>query len=172
MAGKRIKMVDMGGHNTVPTLRFQTDAAATIIEKGMLLKLTSNGSPYVTPLVTADHTIGTDTAIVGLAAGDSTHTSLVDGYIDVYMPLPGIVYEIFAETAANIDTQAKLDLLIGDRLTLTISATTSAGDWTLNEDAGEVQTAAFHLIDGDYERGTCKFIIRHGGTILGDQDLA
>lgn len=172
MAGKRFKIVDTGGHNTVPTLRFQTDAAATIIEKGMLLKLTSNGSPYVTPLVTGDHTIGTDTAIVGLAAGDSTHTSLVDGYIDVYMPLPGIVYEGYATTVANIDTQAELDALMGDRVGIDVSATTSAGDWTVDEDEGESQTFAFMLVGGDAEKGTLKFIIRSGATILGDQDLS
>lgn len=172
MAGKRFKIVDVGGANTIPTVRVQTDAGDGVMEKGMLMKFKSNGSPYATPLVTGDHTIGTDTAIYGLAASDSTHTATADGYIDIYMPLPGVVYEGYATTAANVDTQAKIDSLCGDRVGIDVSATTSAGDWTIDEDEGEAQTFAFQIIGGDPERGTLKFIIRHGATYLGDQDLA
>lgn len=171
MAGKRF-WIKHSPYNSVPTYRWQTDAGDGVMEKGMLLKLKSNGSPYVTPLVTGDHTIGTDTAIAGLAANDSTHTATADGVIDVYMPLPGIVYEGYATTAANIDTRAELDALLGDRVGIDVSATTSAGDWTIDEDEGEAQTFAFQLIDGDHEKQTLQFIIRHGATTLGDQDLS
>jgi len=172
MAGKRFKIVDASGYSAVPTARFQTDAAAGDIDAGMIVILTANGSPYVTPLVTNDQVIGTNTAIIGLAAGSSTHTALVDGYVDVYMPLPGIVYEGYADTASNIDTQAKLDAYMNDRVQALVSATTIAGDWTIDEDGGEDQTSPFMLVDGDFERGTVKFIIREGATYLGDQDLS
>jgi hypothetical protein len=137
----------------------------------MLLKSTAAGSPYVTPCVTGDHTNTTDTAIVGLAASDSTHTATADGYIDVYMPLPGIVYEGYATTPANIDTQAELDALVGDRVVMTVSATTSAGDWTIDEDAGEAAASSIMIVGGDPTRGTIKFIIRSCSTILGDSDI-
>ena len=171
MAGKRFWIAN-SPYNCIPTWRWQTDAAATIIEKGMLLKATSNGSPYVTPCVTGDHTLQTDTAICGLAATDSTHTATADGYIDVYMPLPGIVYRGYATTAANVDTQAELDLLRGDRVVITVSATTSAGDWSIDEDAGETQSNSFLLVDGDYQKQTIDFTIRHAATMLGDDDIA
>jgi len=169
---KRFKIVDTGGANVVPTIRYQTDAGDGVIDPGMLVKFKANGSPYVVPLVTGDHTIGTDTAICGLAASTATHTSTVDGVVDVYMPLPGIIYEGYATTLANVNTQAEIDALCGDRVGIDVSATTAAGDWTVDEDEGEAQTFAFQIIGGDPERGTLKFIIRSGATNLGDQDLA
>lgn len=38
------------------------------------------------------HAIGTATAIVGLVASTGTQTAAADGTVDVYMPLPGIIY--------------------------------------------------------------------------------
>lgn len=172
--GKRISIVDQGGHNVIPTLRFATEANVAVgaIQKGMLLKWKSNGSPFVIPCVDGDHTIGTDTAIVGLAASDGTQTAAADGTIDVYMPLPGVVYEAYATTAANANTDAEIAALVGDRVGIDVSATTEAGDWTLDENEGEAQTFAFLIVGGDALRSTIKFIIRTGATMLGDQDLA
>lgn len=169
---KRFWISDAGGHNVVPTVRFQTDAGDGVMDPGMLLKLKANGSPYVTPLVDGDHTIGTDTAIVGLAASTATHTSTADGYVDVYMPLPGVIYEGYATTAANVDTDSELNALLGDRVTIDVAGTTATDDWTVDEDAGEAQTNAFQLVGGDSSKQTLKFIIRSGATYLGDQDLA
>lgn len=172
MAGKRIEIVQ-SPYNCIPTVRFQTAAAATIIEKGMLLKKTSHGSPYVTPLVTTDHQIEDETAIVGLASNDSTHDdSGNDGVIDVFMPLPGIVYRMEANTPSNINTIANVNTVLGDRVPILISATTSAGNWTIDEDAGEGITNAFHLIGGNPDDGTLDFIIRHGATYLGEQEIS
>lgn len=171
MAGKRFEIAH-SPYDSIPTMKVQTDAAATIIEKGMLIKFTSNGSPYGTPCVDGDHTLETDTAIYGLAAKDSTHTSIADGYVEVYIPLPGIIYRGYATTAANIDTEAKLNLLLGDRVGIDVSATTSAGDWTIDENEGEAQALSFQMVAGNYEKGTLDFIIRAGATFISDQDIA
>ena len=166
---KRFSIVDVGGSNTVPTVRFQTEAnvAVDAIDPGMLLKWKANGSPYVIPLVTGDHTIGTDTAIVGLAASTGTQTASADGFIDVYMPLPGVIYRGFATTGANVAAT-----LVGDRVGIDVSATTAAGDWTVDEDEGEAQTFAFCIVGVDTEKDTVDFVIRSGATYLGDQDLS
>jgi len=170
MAGKRISIVD-SPYDSVPTQEFQTDAAATVIEAGMLLKRTSAGSPYVTPCVTGDFTIGTDTNIVGLAQKDSTHTATADGVVQAYAPLTGVIYRAYATTAANIDTEAKLKALEGDRVDITVSATTSAGDWSINEDAGDTAALAFQIRGGNYEKGTIDFIIRDASTEYGDDKI-
>lgn len=65
-----------------------------------------------------------------------------------------------------------MNALVGDRVGINISATTAAGDWTLDENEGEAQTFAFQIIGGDYTNQTIKFIMRMGATTLGDQDLA
>lgn len=171
MAGKRF-WVKSHPYNSLPTITYQTDAGDGVMEQGMLLKFKSNGSPYATPLVDGDHTIGTDTAIIGLVASDATHTATADGTVEVYLPLPGIVYSGYATTEANADTQAEIDALCGDRVTIDVSATTSAGNWTVDENAGEGQTNAFQIVGGDPNEATIDFIIRHGATMLGDQDLS
>lgn len=168
MAGKRFSIVSPGAAS-VPTLTFQTEANVAVgaIDPGMLLKWKSNGSPYVIPLVDGDHTIGTDTAIVGLAASSGTQTASADGTVEVYMPLPGIVYRGYATTGSNVAAT-----LVGDRVGIDISATTAAGDWTVDENEGESQTFAFCIVDVDTENDTVDFIIRSGATFLGDQDLS
>jgi hypothetical protein len=171
MAGKRFWIKD-APYTSIPTIKYQTDAGDGVMEEGMLMKFKSNGSPYATPLVTGDHTIGTDVAIIGLCAKDATHTAAADGVVEIYAALPGIVYEGYATTAANVDTQAKIDALCGDRVVITVSATTSAGDWTIDEDAGETQAAAFQIVGGDPLKKPVWFIIRHGATMWGDQDIA
>jgi len=170
MAGKRIEIAH-SPYDSIPTQDFQTDAAATIIEAGMLLKRTSAGSPYVTPCVTGDFTIATDTNIVGLAAKDSTHTATADGKVEVYAPLQGITYRAYATTAANIDTEAKLLAIEGDRVDLTVSATTSAGDWSINEDNGDTPALAFQVRGGNYSKGTVEFLIRDAATEYGDDKI-
>lgn len=173
MAGKRFRIVDAGGHNVVPTVRFQTQANVSldVMDPGMLVKFAANGSPYVIPCV-GTHAIGTATAIVGLTASTGTHTSAADGTIDVYMPLPGVVYEGFASTASNIATTALLNALLGDRVPKEISATSLAGNWTIDENGAEGQTNPYWMIGGDPAAGTIKFMIRAGATALADQDLS
>lgn len=157
MAGKRIWIAEEGPYSALPTIKWTTAAASTI-EAGMLLKQTTAGDEPVTPLVTGDVTIETDTSIVGLAAKESTDTATAAGYVEVYMPLPGVIYEGYATTAAGVDTQAKIDALVGDRVTLTISATTTAGDWTV--DVTDSTANAFFIVGGDPDKKTLKFILR------------
>ena len=151
----------------MPTYTFQVAAATGVITPGMFVKWSSNGSPYVIPCVDADNTIGTDTAIVGLTASTGTHTASADGVVDVYLPLPGIIYRGYAKTAGSVAAT-----LVGDRIVIDVSATTAAGDWTFDESAGEGQTNSFCIIGVDTSAKTVDCILRHGATFLGDQDLS
>lgn len=158
-----IEILRTAGGN-VPTYRWQTDAGDADIEAGFPVKLKAAGSPYVIGLADGDLTIGTDTAMVGVAAGDSTHTAAADGYVDVYMPLPGIVYQCDADTASNFDTQAEIDALVGDRITLDLAS----GVYTMDEDAGDDAANAFIIVGGDPDTTKVHFIIRSTATILGE----
>lgn len=161
MATGDIKILRTAGGN-VPTYRWQTEAAATDIKAGEPVKLKAAGSPYVIPLADADLTIGTDTAMVGIAASDSTHTASADGHIDVYIPLPGIVYEVKAKTSTSADTQAEIDALVGDRKVIDLTGTT----YTMDEAAADGAANAFYIVGGDPDRATLEFIIRTDATVL------
>lgn len=167
MAQSDIKIVRTAGGN-VPTYRWQTEAAATDILAGEPVKLKAAGSPYVIPLADGDSTIGTDTSTVGVAASNSTHTATADGYIDVYVPLPGIVYEAKAKTAASVDTQAEIDALVGDRKVFDLTSST----YTVDEAAADAAANSIIIVGGDPDRQTLEFIIRANATILGDSTIA
>jgi hypothetical protein len=162
-----IEIARTAGGN-VPTYRWQTDAGDAAIKAGDPVKLKAAGSPYVIGLVDGDHTIGTDTSIVGVAASASTHTASVDGFVDVYVPLPGIVYSMKATTPANVDTAAEILALCGDRKSMDLTGTT----YTMDEDSADAAANAFVIVGGDHVKKTLEFIIRANATILGDSTIA
>lgn len=149
-------------------MTFQTEAAATAIAAGEFVKWKSNGSPYVIPLADADGAIGTVVALVGLAKSDSTHTASVDGTVDVYLPLPGVVYAVKAKDAAAANTEAEVKALGGDRVVIDLTS----GVYTLDTAAGEAQTSPFTIVGGDASTSTLYVTLRSGATFLGDQDVA
>jgi len=167
MAKGDMRVLGQGGHSDVPSWTWQTEAGATDIKAGEPVKLKAAGSPYAIPLATLDLTIGTDTAMVGIAASDSSHTATADGTIDVYMPLPGTVWACKATTVANIDTQAKLNALVGDRVVVTLASST----YTIDENAGDGVNNAFYILGGVPETGEIYFSIRADATVLSGQSV-
>lgn len=151
-----LQIVRTAGGN-VPTFRWQTDAGDAAIKAGDPVKIKAAGSPYVIGLVDGDLTIGTDTAMVGVAASDSTHTASADGVVDVYIPLPGIVWRAAATTPGNL-----ADTLVGDRVVVNLTGTT----YTIDENATDAATSAFYIVGVDADEGTVDFIIRNDATIL------
>ena len=154
-------------YNTIPTMTLQTEANATDINAGEPVKWKSAGSPYAIPLATLDLTIGTDTQFLGIAQSASTHTASADGVVEVYMPLPGVVYGMAATTAANVDTQAELDALVGDRVVMTLASST----YTLDEDAGDGATNAFYIVGGDPTTQEMHFTVRLDATYLSGESV-
>lgn len=157
-----IRFFSTGGHTDLPTLKWQTEAAATDILAGEPVKLDSAGSPYVIPFADGDLIIGTSTAMVGIAASDSDHTATADGSVDVYLATPGSVLTAKATTLTNVDTEAKIAALIGDRVTLNLTGT----DYTIDENAGDAATSAFYIVGGDHRDGTLQVTVRTDATFL------
>ena len=157
MAKGNISIVGTGA-GAVPTYKWQTEAAATAILAGEPVKLKAAGSPYVIPCADADLTLGTDVEFIGIAASDSTHTASADGSVLVYMPLPGVVYEAKAKTAASVDTQSEINALCGDRKIFDLTA----GVYTVDEAAADNVANALLIIGGDPTKKTLKFIIDRG----------
>lgn len=115
MALGDIKIVDAGGHNVVPTRVYQTVAGGTAIKAGEPVVLTTIGtSVYASPAADADPTIGTD-YLAGIAAGASTHTASANGTVEVYLPLPGVIYRGKAKSAAAANTDAEILALANKR---------------------------------------------------------
>lgn len=153
-----IKILRTAG-GSAPVMTWSTDAGDAAIKAGDPVKQKVAGSPYAVGLVDGDLTIGTDTPLVGIAKHDSNHTSSEDGTLEVYVPLPGIVYEAKATTPANLASGNR----IGDRVTLDLTD----GTYTIDENISDGANSAFRIVGFDAERGTVEFIIRADATILG-----
>jgi len=153
-------------YSSIPTVQWQVDDLTTSgvlpISAGDPVKLATAGSPYVIPLVDADLTIGTDTVLVGIAASDSTATMTTNGVVDVYLPLPGVIWKMPVTTSTNFDTAAEIASLQGDRVTIDAIGIV----YTLDENDGDGVNSAFYIVGGDPETATAYFMIREGGTIL------
>ena len=169
MAKNDVKIVDKGGYLNIPTRNFpvqdRTSSSDTIIYPGDPVKILDGQSGnYVGHLKTGDPEIGTD-IVVGIAASTSTEESATDGTVNVYMPLPGVVYRCAANTAGNISTAAEILALTFDCVTFDLSGTT----FTVDENEGSDEDVhGLRIVAGDITAGTIDFTINPRCTILGD----
>jgi hypothetical protein len=108
--------------STSPMKRYQTEAAATAILYGEPVKLKSAGSEYVIPLADAEPVVGTTTAVIGIAAANSTQTSTADGIVDVFEALPGAIYLCAPKVSTTIDTQAEYNALVNTPVLFDLTA--------------------------------------------------
>jgi len=97
MAINNIRIKEGAGGYSVPTQRWNTEAAATDIAAGEPVKAKVAGSNYAIPLADAEPLIGTTTDVIGISQSASTHTASADGFVDVYVPIPGVVYNAKAK---------------------------------------------------------------------------
>lgn len=140
----------------LPVRTCQTEANATAIKAGEMVKMKALGSPYVIPVADAEPIIGTTTPIMGIAASDSTHTASADGIVQVYVPIPGVVYEAASKVSTDINTQAKINALVGDHVVIDLTS----GVYTLDSSAGDGNTKGLQIVGGDATRLVAFFTIR------------
>ena len=149
---------------TVPTLQWKVAAGTPVtIKAGEPALVGGTSSNAVVLPVDADVTIGTDQPIAGIAAKDSTETAAVAGVCDVYMPLPGIEYEIAAKTASLANTAALILALQGAYYVLDLTSSV----FTMDTAAGDGASNAFIITGGDSVRSLVYFLIRSDATWFG-----
>ena len=167
MSQSDVTIIRTAGGN-VPTYEWQTEAGEADIKAGEPVKLKSAGSPYAIPCADGDNTIGTDTSLIGIAASDSSHSASEDGTVMVYVPLPGVVYEAKAKTGTNVNTEAKILAMVGDRKVFDLTS----GVYTVDDGAADGAANGIVVVGGDPVKETLQFLIRANGTILGDSTIA
>ena len=146
MAANDIKILKRG----LTVHRFRTILNVELgIEAGDgILGATQTGTNYASLVLTGDPEQGTD-MFAGVSRSGSTATASADGVIDVELIGPGTVIEGKASTVANIDTDAKLLLLLNDFVCFDRSAATAAGILTIDEDEGtDFDVHGLMILDG------------------------
>lgn len=167
MAKNDIRIYDVGGLSCAPVFPAKgwQVAAATppTVEAGEPTKGSGTSQEDVILLVDADLTIGTDQTFNGVAAKDSEETSGAAGYVDLYMPLPNIIYEIRALTTTLVDVRSEIDALVGEYHV--IDLTTDL--FTLDTAAGDGANNAFLIVGGNPTMSTLYFMVRSDATVFG-----
>jgi hypothetical protein len=157
-----LRIVRTVGAETPVALTWQTEANTTAIVPGEPLKLKEAGSKYVIRFADGDLTIGTSTAMVGIAKSASTQTASADGEVEVHLILPGTVLAVSPKVAGAADTEAKIKALEGAAYEIDLTST----KYTLDTAAGHNANHAFVVVGGNPERDELYVVVRQSGTIL------
>lgn len=159
-----ISVKETGGRNSLPTDRWLTAAGQiALIKAGEPAKQNAAGGEAIILLEDADMTIDTDNPMAGIAAIDSSDTVAAAGYVDCYVPLPDIKWEIKAKSAAAADTQAEIDALVGCYEIIDLTG----GVFTMDTTGLQVVAGAFLTVGGDPNRSTIWFRIRPAACAFG-----
>ena len=161
MAKLDVKIVD-APYNVVPTIVCKVDdyttSSSTQILVGEPVKLSAAGGNVVVKLAAGEPKIGTD-IVFGIAASDDTATTTADGEVEVYAPLPGIIYRCKATTPTNLAEGIRYDTVTFD-----LTGTT----YTVDEDEGtDEKVHGLRIVDFDATNGTVDFEIKINATRYG-----
>lgn len=140
----------------VTPVTYNVAAGATTINPGEPVAR-ALGAVTVTALATAKPVVGTD-YMVGIAVTRSTQTASVAGSVQVMPLVPGATYIASPLTAANWDTQAEYDALVGKRVLFDLTS----GNYTIGHTDGATNglvVAALNI--AQYPRKVA-FFIRNG----------
>ena len=155
-------------YNCLPTYkRVVSSGGAATIAIGTPIKKGGTSAANVVPCVDGVLTIGTDQPFMGIAASTSTDTAAADGVVEIYRPLPGVIYKIKAKTASLANTAAEIAAMVGDAYALDLTS----GDWTLDTVAGDAATNAFIVEGGDPTTSTLFVSVRSDATEFGRQQV-
>lgn len=127
---------------------------------------------YVKPALDGTPTRGTD-VFVGVSessVNNVSNTAALDGLQSVQLCGPGSCIQGKAQAATDINTDAKLLLLLNGVCNFKRSAATAAGTLTFNTGsvtANKSSTLSFVIISGDIQKGTVRTYLAAGGIIGG-----
>ena len=161
-----VRILTPSGLTAVPTQRWNTAAGNTALNPGEAVKVSS--VKYVVIVADGDGT--TSQLIAGIVkggpsknVGDSV-TASTDGQVDVYIPLPGVIYAAKAKTATLANTAALVTALIGKRVKFSVVA------GKIGVDTAQADAAAngVRIVGGDYQTSTIYFLLATGVTFIGN----
>lgn len=148
---------------TVPAI-VASGGVATILAgtptKGADATAASPWTGAVVPMIDADGT--TSQRFTGIAKNTSNDTATVAGTVQLWVPLPGIVYSGKAKTASNANTLALVSALFGKRVIFDLTASV----WTVDSAAADSATNCVVIVGGDYQTSTLYFTVSTIGNML------
>lgn len=145
MAANNLRVIKHG----MTVQRMRTEANVDVgMEAGDAVKIGGTGTNYAVLCLDGDPEQATDMAL-GITKSGGTQTAAANGVVDVELCVPGTVIEGKANTAANVDTDAKLLAILLDFVSYDRSAATAAGIITIDENEGtDPDVHGLMILDG------------------------
>lgn len=149
--------------------RYRTESAAATIKPGDVVKRGGTGGNFATVVLNGDPEITCD-ILLGVTYTEGSETSTANGVIDVELIGHGTVLEGKAATTANINTDAKLLLLLNDYVAFDRSVEGLTGTLTIDEDEGDDPNVhGLNIVGGDIVAGTLRVIVHTNVTLYGSR---
>jgi len=104
----------------------------------------------------------TSQRFTGVAKSDSSDTVAAAGVVQVWLPLPGLIYAAKAKTLSTADTQAEIDALYYKRVVFDLTGTA----WTVDAAAADGATNAVVIVGGEFQTGTLYFAYSYSATVF------
>lgn len=138
--------------------------AAASIQRGTPTKSTEADATATGALAIMADGDGIVTAVRfgGIAKNTSTDTASAAGVVDVWAPVPGLLYRGFAKSLTAADTQAEINTLFRKRVIFDL--TTS--DWTVDTAAADALVNCVVIVGGYPQSSEILFMYSPKGTIL------
>lgn len=136
-----------------PAKRVDIDAATAT----GTVKIMADGDGNVT-----GNTLAGSGTFAGLAKDASTETASVAGIVNLWYPVPGLVYRGFAKSAAAADTQSEINVLMGKRVIFDLTST----DWTVDTAAADALTNCVVIVGGIPTTSEILFVYSSKGSVL------
>ena len=157
MSLANVSIIDQNGQELPSARPWPVEADSTAILAGEPVKLSST---YAVPSADAEPGTGTPT-FLGIAASNSTQTASTDGKVDVFYPVPGLVYACKTKTSTEINTAAKLQALIGVTAAFDLTSDVYTVDTGTN-----TSTFGLVIVGGDIVNSIVYFMVR-SSVVLG-----
>lgn len=121
-------------------------------------------SPYLgTTAIMVDGDGTTSQRFTGVSKTDSSDTASVAGSLQIWLPMPGLLYSAKAKTASLANTVALVDALRGKRVVFDLTSTA----WTIDTAAADAVVNCVTIIGGDDKTSEIFFYYAPKGTFLG-----
>ena len=162
MAFNDVRLSDEDG-GKIATRTWRTEAGSTPIFAGEPVKQKAFDDFYVIPLATGDPFLGGTTPVFGIAKSSSTHTATEDGTIEVFLPDPTILYSARATDPTSVDTQDKIDMMLGRHVVFDLTG----GVYTVDTNMFGSTRFQLIIVGGDPVHSMVYFYIEITASILG-----
>lgn len=123
---------------------------------------TKVSSAKAAPMVDADGT--TSQLFSGISKGTSTETSSAAGIVQLWYPVPGMVYQAKALVATAADTQAEIDALVTKRVYFDLTSS----NWTVDSAQADATANCVVIIGGNPNTSELLFTYAVKGTPEGN----